>query len=266
MNNASIRAHLSLTLVTLVAAAGCGTQLSPAVVQVSGRAMELVETGSGPATVVFEAGFGNDWSCWDEIASAVAKDARVFAYSRPGYGQSAPTTDPRDAAHIVEGLRSLLQARGYAPPYVLVGHSFGGTYMELFAKSYPAEVAGLVLVDPRHRDFTSTCEGQGFTGCGIPAEAVATLPPVQIAEYQAFAQSAAEIASAGSFGTYPVRVLTAEVHGFAPAVESLWVSMLAKLAEEAKDGDQILFHGANHNLELNHAAEVAKVIVGLLPR
>jgi pimeloyl-ACP methyl ester carboxylesterase len=61
----------------------------------------------------------------------------------------------------VEELRALLAAQGVAPPYVLVGHSFGGAYQELFAKTYPAEVAGLVLVDPRHRDYSAACEGAG---------------------------------------------------------------------------------------------------------
>ena len=140
-------------------------------------AMEVFAAGAGDATVVFEAGFGDDWTPWRQVATAVASEARVFAYSRPGYGQSEPSHDPRDAGHIVKDLRALLTARGFAPPYVLVGHSFGGTYMELFAKAHPDEVAGLVLVDPRHRDFASACEQAGLAGCGIPGDVVATLWP-----------------------------------------------------------------------------------------
>lgn len=253
-------------LLTFAALTGCGTNLAPIVEHVSGRAVEIVEAGSGPATVVFESGLGNDWSPWDQVATEVSAEARVFAYSRPGYGKSDSSPDPRDATHIVEDLRSLLVARGYAPPYVLVGHSFGGTYMELFAKKYPAEVAALVMVEPRHRDFTRTCEAAALPGCGIPAAVVASLPPVQIAEYEAFAQTSEEISAAQGFGPHPVRVLTATAHGFAPEVEALWQSMLAKLADEAADGDQVLFPGANHNLELDRAHEVAEVIKGVLPQ
>ncbi|MBK6812278.1 MAG: alpha/beta fold hydrolase [Sandaracinaceae bacterium] len=129
-------------------------------------------------------------------------------YSRPGYGASDATSAPRDPARIVEDLRALLEARGYAPPYVLVGHSFGGTYMELFAKAHPDEVAALVLVDPRHRDFTAACAEAELSGCTIPESAVATLPAVQRAEFAGFALASDQIAAAGDFGAYPVRVLT----------------------------------------------------------
>lgn len=252
-------------LLASAAAAGCGTSPDPDVVPVSDRAVEVVEYGAGDTTVVFESGFGDDWTPWDEVAGEVATQARTFAYSRPGHGQSEPSPEPRDAAHIVEDLRALLAARGVAPPYVLVGHSFGGAYMELFAKAYPEEVVGVVLVDPRHRDFTTACEEAGLEGCTIPASVVDSLPQVQIDEFKAFAQTSDEIQAAGGFGPYPVRVLTATSHGFAPEVEALWESMLGSLADEAADGDQSLFVGAGHYLHLQRADEVAEVILSLLP-
>jgi len=232
---------------------------------VSTRAVEVVEYGAGDTTVVFESGLGADWTPWTPVATEVAAQARAFAYSRPGYGQSDPSPEPRDAAHIVADLRALLAARGIAPPYVLVGHSFGGAYMELFAKAYPEEVVGVVLVDPRHRDFTTACEEAGLEGCTIPASVVASLPQVQIDEFEAFARTSDEIHARGAFGKYPVRVLTATLHGFAPEVEVLWESMLGSLAHEAADGDQSLFVGAGHYLQLERAHEVAQVILSLLP-
>lgn len=230
----------------------------------SDRAVDVFEAGAGDTTVVFEAGFGNDRTSWEQVASEVSAVARVFAYSRPGYGQSDPSDEPRDANHIVEDLRALLATRGFAPPYVLVGHSFGGTYMELFAKAHPTEVSGLVLVDPRHRDFTTTCEQAGFDGCGIPASVVASLPPVQVAEYAAFARTSDEIRAAGAFGAYPVRVLIATSHGFGPEVEALWQSMLGSLADEAADGEHIVFDGAGHGLQVERPDAVADVIMSLV--
>jgi pimeloyl-ACP methyl ester carboxylesterase len=228
------------------------------------RAVDVFEAGAGDVTVVFESGLGNDWTPWQQVADEVASKARVFAYSRPGYGHSDPTDEPRDASHIVEHLRTLLAERGYAPPYVLVGHSFGGAYMELFAKAHPEEVVGLVLVDSRHRDFTSACEQGGYEGCAIPESLVSMLPPVQLAEYREFAKASDEIRAAGSFGSYPVRVLTATAHGFAPEVEALWVSMLGSLAAEATAGEQKLFAGASHSLETEHPHEVADAILSLV--
>lgn len=242
----------------------CGTRLSPTVIDVAGREVEIVEAGKGASTVVFESGFGDDWAPWDEVAVAVARRARVFAYSRPGYGESAPATTARDASTIVEELRALLLFRGLRPPYLLVGHSFGGTYMELFAKSYPDEVIGLVLVDPRHRDFTAACASAGLEGCVIPGSVVATLPRVQQAEFEGF-EGASEEIDLRPFGSYPVRVLTATSHPWSSAVEALWRSMLAALAAEAEAGEQVLFAGAGHYLQTERPKKVVQQILELLP-
>ena len=253
------------TLLASVLLSACSTQLTPTTAHIAGHDIVVVEAGSGDATVVFEAGFGDDWSGWDATAAAVAVEARVFAYSRPGYGASDATSAPRDPARIVEDLRALLEARGYAPPYVLVGHSFGGTYMELFAKAYPEEVAALVLVDPRHRDFTAACAEAELSGCTIPESAVATLPAVQRAEFAGFALASDQIAAAGDFGAYPVRVLTGTSHGFTRTVEDLWVSMLGELANEASDGEQVVYQGTGHYPQLSRTDDVVEVILSVLP-
>ena len=253
-----------LLLATATALSAC-TNLESRVVQENGRAVEIVTAGAGPATVVFESGLGADWSPWDAVASDLSADARIFAYSRPGYGDSAGATTPRDAATIVEELRALLQHQGYAPPYILVGHSFGGTYMELFARLYPGEVSGLVLVDARPGDFLARCEAAGLDMCGISAPDLASLSAVQIAEYRAFPQASAELASAGGFGSYPVRVLTALAGRGSEARRALWEDMHAALAAEAADGRQIVFEGAGHNLQIERPSGVAKAIRALLP-
>ena len=99
------------------------------------------------AVVVFEAGSRGTIAGWGMVPAAVARDATVFAWNRPGYGNSAQAATPRDGRTIVEELRRVLRHKGLKPPYVLVGHSLGGLYMQLFARAYPDEVRGLVLVD-----------------------------------------------------------------------------------------------------------------------
>lgn len=254
--------HRVLAAVVLSA---CGTRLEPRVVTFNDLQVELATAGQGEATVVFESGLGSDWTVWDEAAAEVARSSRVFAYSRPGYGRSSAVTTPRDAAHIVEALRALLQSQGYAPPYVLVGHSFGGAYVEYFARAHPDEVVGLVLVEPRPADFTRECEARGIAGCGISASAAKSLPRVQQDELAAFAQLATEIRDAGGFGRYPVRVLTATSHGESEEWEQLWKSMLGSLAAEAENGEQLFLSGG-HNLEVERAKDVARIVEQLTSR
>lgn len=74
----------------------------------------------------------------------------MYIRQRPGHGNSSEASTVRTGATIVEELRSLLRSKGLRPPYVLVGHSLGGLYMQLDARSHPDEVSALILVDSTH--------------------------------------------------------------------------------------------------------------------
>ncbi|HEY4366189.1 MAG TPA: alpha/beta hydrolase family protein [Steroidobacteraceae bacterium] len=107
--------------------------------------------GRGPLTVILEGGLGDTLDIWDGVQSSIASHcARTLAYNRAGYPGSTPTNTPRDAATIVAELRAELSRQSIAPPYVLVGHSLGGLYMQYFARQYPDEVNGILLIDSTH--------------------------------------------------------------------------------------------------------------------
>jgi len=104
----------------------------------------------GLPTVVFQSGLGDDKRVWSQVLPAVRNGNQVFAYDRPGYGSSPAVAGKRDACTIAAEERNVLRAAGVRPPYLLVGHSIGGLYQYVFAKLYPDEVAGIVLLDPTH--------------------------------------------------------------------------------------------------------------------
>jgi pimeloyl-ACP methyl ester carboxylesterase len=107
--------------------------------------------GHGPRTVILEAGLGDTMDIWKDVQPRIASGCtRTLAYNRAGYQGSDPAIGPRDSATIVAELRAELKRRNIDPPYVLVGHSLGGLYMQYFARNYPQEVAGLLLVDSTH--------------------------------------------------------------------------------------------------------------------
>jgi pimeloyl-ACP methyl ester carboxylesterase len=109
---------LALLVSSLAFLVACSSRVPARVVTVNGHQVEIATAGTiGAATVVFESGLGEDWTHWDRVASEVASHARIFAYSRPGYGASGPATTPRDAKQIVEELRMLLaNAYEFHPP------------------------------------------------------------------------------------------------------------------------------------------------------
>jgi pimeloyl-ACP methyl ester carboxylesterase len=110
--------------------------------------LHLLESGSGGPTILLEAGLMSTVLSWSELQRALAGSFRVVAYDRAGLGWSELGPMPRTADRIVDELHTLLERAPISPPYVLVGHSFGGLTMPLFAARFPDEVIGMVLVDP----------------------------------------------------------------------------------------------------------------------
>ena len=108
----------------------------------------LFEQGTGDPTVLFEAGIGATHLNWRHVQSEVAQFARTVSYDRGGLGWSGRCLTARTPGNIVRELHEMLERAGVKPPYVLVGHSFGGLVMRCFALQYPSEIAGVVLVDP----------------------------------------------------------------------------------------------------------------------
>jgi pimeloyl-ACP methyl ester carboxylesterase len=107
---------------------------------------------AGGPTVVMDAGIGECSLGWGLVRPLIARFARVCTYDRAGLGWSDPATTARTSQQMVKDLHTLLANAGIEPPYVMVGHSFGGLNVRLYASQFPEEVAGMVLVDACHED------------------------------------------------------------------------------------------------------------------
>jgi pimeloyl-ACP methyl ester carboxylesterase len=116
-------------------------------VDAGGHSLHINCVGQGSPTVILDAGSGLFSAQWVRVQRQVSSATRVCAYDRAGMGWSEMGPDPRDAKQITGELHTLLSKAGIEGPYVLVGHSFGGMYMQTYAARYPDEVAGVVLVD-----------------------------------------------------------------------------------------------------------------------
>src|SRR5215216_1052624 len=116
-------------------------------VDVGGYSLHINCVGQGSPTVILDAGLGDFSAQWVRVQREVSDTTRVCAYDRAGMGWSEMGPEPRDAKQITRELHTLLTKAGIEGPYVLVGHSFGGLYMQTYAARYPDEVAGVALVD-----------------------------------------------------------------------------------------------------------------------
>ena len=122
-------------------------------VDAGGHRVRMIVTGTGNPgpTVILECGIGGSTaSSWGWEQRQVERFAPVVSYDRAGLGASDPGPMPRDGERLVTELHTALGNAGLAPPYVFVGHSYGGLLARLFTEAYPAEVAGAVLVESSH--------------------------------------------------------------------------------------------------------------------
>jgi len=126
-------------------------------IDAGGHTLRMLFLGHGSPTVIFETGGrgsgGAPLEMWNKVQPAISKFTTTVAYDRAGVGLSAPGPDPRDARQIARELHTALQNAHARPPYILVGHSFGGPFIRVFAGMYPGEVCGMVLVDPTQEGF-----------------------------------------------------------------------------------------------------------------
>jgi pimeloyl-ACP methyl ester carboxylesterase len=146
---------------SLAVAVGAETGKFARLIDISGgRKMYLKCSGGGSPTVVLVGGLrasADDWSVSDKskptVFTEVGNFTRVCACDRPGTpvgekpSRSDPVSQPTTAKDGVADLHALLSTAREAGPYVLVGHSYGGLIVRLYASTYPKEVSGLVLVD-----------------------------------------------------------------------------------------------------------------------
>lgn len=117
-------------------------------VDVGGHRLHLFELGSGMPAVILESGISASSLNWRAVQLELAKFTRVCSYDRAGLGWSELCDKPCTPASLAFQLHALLHNAEISPPYILVGHSFGGLVVRSFAATFADETAGAVLVDP----------------------------------------------------------------------------------------------------------------------
>jgi pimeloyl-ACP methyl ester carboxylesterase len=232
---------------------------------IGGRSLSLTCQGTGGPTVLLEAGLLMGASTWQRVMPDIAGLSRVCAYDRANVGASDPAAGPRRIADAVADLHALVAAAGLEPPFILVGHSFGGLIIRLYAASFPDEIAGLVLVDSTPLgilDPGSACSQVSQQACAVVHAMVGPNPEGIM--------PAAEETSLMDDTTpgVPVRILVATDHPF-PAEVDAELEMLAwrlqqELAVAWPSAALIVAEGSGHLIQLDRPALVVKAVSDVL--
>jgi pimeloyl-ACP methyl ester carboxylesterase len=116
--------------------------------EANGRELFIDCTGQGSPTFVLEAGEGVPSAAMSSLKQALAERGTACSYDRANQGPSESAPTPRTAAEIVADLNELLSAASIPGPYVLVGHSAGGMFVQMYARTFPEDVVGVIAMNP----------------------------------------------------------------------------------------------------------------------
>jgi pimeloyl-ACP methyl ester carboxylesterase len=130
----------------------CITKPSEVLIDAGGHKLHMDIQGAGSPVVIFENGSGDFSFIWSLVQPEIAKLTKTVSYDRAGYACSEQGPLPRTGRQICWELHMALKNAGVNPPYVLVGQSFGGFIVRAFARYYPGEVVGMVLVEAVQED------------------------------------------------------------------------------------------------------------------
>jgi pimeloyl-ACP methyl ester carboxylesterase len=135
-----------------------GPQPPGKLIDIGGHRLHLLCSGEGEPAVILESGLGAYSVDWGLVQPQVAKFTKVCSYDRAGYAWSDKGPEPRGLGTSTAELHQLLQRAGVRPPYVVVGQSWGGRIVRVFAHRHPNEVSGMVLIDTYSEGTVSVSE------------------------------------------------------------------------------------------------------------
>jgi pimeloyl-ACP methyl ester carboxylesterase len=225
--------------------AGCAWTPEPKSARTEVGRYSYIEAGKGEPAIVFEAGPGNGKAVWEPVFADLSKTTRVFAYDRAGIGTSVARSNDRSGKQVVQELRALLDAAGVNPPYVLVGHSSGGIYMDLFARTYPGDTVGLVHIDGLHAESAIGCfPGKAGTSlCSAPSvmlDVYARSADAMEKEKQGWAATIAQLREAGPFPPIPLVLISGTRNQKSDERDANWLAARAQYAKISPQGREII--------------------------
>jgi pimeloyl-ACP methyl ester carboxylesterase len=273
----------------IISCSGEATAQVDRMVDIGSHRLHMHVEGEGSVAVIIDVGLGDQSNNWRTVLTRIAQVARVVTYDRAGYGQSEMGPLPRSSERVAEELKKLLEAASIPGPYILVGHSLGGLNMQVYAGKYPADAAGMVLLDPpplswllddsypelkamaeQMTEQWETAADQMEQSENEADKAQAMFLRIVASEHrEMFGSSAKAGAAITNFGDIPLIVIasgrTNPMFGdVAEEYQAFWVEQSRVLASKSSRGKFLLLEESSHNIYADEPEQVIEAILSLV--
>lgn len=215
--------------------------------------------------VVFLPGLGDGAESFRPVIRRMEGRITAIADARPrrSPGKADGSLTPAEAARELHGR---LQAKGAAPPYVLVAHSLAGLHALEFARLYPGETTALLLADARLPGFDARCRAEGLPICTVPPALFALLPASQQAELRGAEAMLSAPARPGRWAGVPMTlvVATQPAPGLSQAFQKVWRAHAAGFAKALPAARMVPAKGAGHYVQQEAPGLVVAELAALI--
>jgi len=244
-------------------------------VSVGNHSLHVVTMGHGENTVIIEAGYMGELADWRTFAASIATFSKVVIYSRAGYGKSNPSVTPNTLNDSVEDLRVLIKMIKLKGPFIMVGHSYGGLIVRTFAEIYPAQVKGLVFVEPASENYFKTLrEIDPIRTEASRKRMFGRLSGNKLEEYKLmmanYYDTPLNIIEVASFPDVPVVVLTAAKKrnskslANTPEARKSWREEHSKLFSEFPQGSHIVTINSGHFIQVDEPELIVDAVKNVI--
>ncbi|PGT51064.1 alpha/beta fold hydrolase [Bacillus thuringiensis] len=212
-------------------------------------------------TVIMDAGYGDYSKSWKFVVSEISALTDVLVYDRAGLGKSGKSLNPRTSTYMVKELKEALIRLSIKPPYILVGHSFGGVNARIYASEYPQEIAGVVLVDSTLEDYkdrflpTMPKEFQDAYNKQFVYEGT----------YDEFMESLQQLKDSRRKLSVPLIVISAgkKAH-YSEESQGLWNKMQKEILQISSNGEFIIAKNSAHYIQNDEPEVVVNAVKRLI--
>lgn len=239
--------------------------------QTRGGRVGYMLSGSGDSSILLFNGAGVSLQGWEALYPEIERLGTVFGWNRPGMQGSDAPGERQTGAVVIAQLRELVGYVGLEPPFVLVAHSVGGLFANLFARLYPEETAGVLFLEATHpADHEVLRKHEGHLARALGK--VLTLPQVLLrpnleSELACVEDTVREIEAAGPFPAVPLRVVTGGLtpRGWlmSPGAVAAKRANQQELVRLSPLGEQVIAHRSGHFPQMTEPELVLRVLAEL---